>query len=95
PYFEHGFMACKEQFQVPGYPPSGEKPSFLDTATTMENAPNPFSDAPAPVGRGLPPKSDVDLDNILGEVETNVRVPPLNSKQELTLYQGTYQEMEP
>ncbi|KAL2250258.1 UNVERIFIED_CONTAM: hypothetical protein Sindi_2499500 [Sesamum indicum] len=50
-------------------------PSFLDIATAMENAPNPFLDAPAPMGRCLPPESEEDLDNILEEVEIVVRDP--------------------
>ncbi|KAL2228475.1 UNVERIFIED_CONTAM: hypothetical protein Sindi_1827200 [Sesamum indicum] len=35
PYFKHGFVACKEQFKVHGYPPSGEEPSFLDISTAL------------------------------------------------------------
>ncbi|KAL2234205.1 UNVERIFIED_CONTAM: hypothetical protein Sindi_1152700, partial [Sesamum indicum] len=67
-YFEHGFMACKEQFKAHGYPPSGEEPSFLAIATAMKNAPDPFLDVPAP--------EEDDLDNILEEAEAKVRGPP-------------------
>ncbi|KAL2252199.1 UNVERIFIED_CONTAM: hypothetical protein Sindi_0014600, partial [Sesamum indicum] len=43
PFFEYGFLACKEQFQDQGYPPTGEEPSFLDLATVLDNALDPFT----------------------------------------------------
>ncbi|KAL0444403.1 UNVERIFIED_CONTAM: hypothetical protein Slati_2163000 [Sesamum latifolium] len=59
PYFEHDFMACKEQFLAQGYPPDGEEPTFLDLGAAMENAPNPFIGSSAPAEEDLPHNSDV------------------------------------
>ncbi|KAL2230964.1 UNVERIFIED_CONTAM: hypothetical protein Sindi_1690800 [Sesamum indicum] len=65
--------SCKEQLKVMGI--LHQERAFLDITTATDNAPDPFSDALASVGKGLPPESEEDLDNILGEVEAEVKGP--------------------
>ncbi|KAL2251777.1 UNVERIFIED_CONTAM: hypothetical protein Sindi_2300000 [Sesamum indicum] len=74
-YFEHGFLDCKEQFQAQGYPPSREKPTFLNLATALYNALDPYVEPPIPKNGSPSIDSEGDLDRLLGEVEAEVRSP--------------------
>ncbi|KAL2233042.1 UNVERIFIED_CONTAM: hypothetical protein Sindi_1484200 [Sesamum indicum] len=66
----------KNYLEVQRYPPAGEEPTFLDLAKALYNVSDPFAEPSIPGDGSLPPNSEGDLDNLLGEVEAEVRSHP-------------------
>ncbi|KAL0355469.1 UNVERIFIED_CONTAM: hypothetical protein Sradi_3993800 [Sesamum radiatum] len=82
PFVGYGFNACREQFLAHRPPPAGEEFSFLDVQIVYANAPDPFAKPSTSEKEDAPQDSGElvclldDFDNLLGEVEAEVRQHP-------------------